>query len=562
MKQKHRSIAVILFILSFLFSGSYTSGLVGGVDTQQTIRLSVFDFTTENDYIYIVGSAINYAGSLPPGSLNLSSGMKDIYVLKMQKDGTPVFQALIGGSNDDEAYGVVVRQGVVYVLGETWSDDFPGAPGNAGESDVIMFALAADGSQILWSRRLGGSDQDAGRALKLQNDSLYLTGITWSQNLVQGAAKGDADGFLARVDLSGDLKWLQVFGGRALDAPFDLAVSGQAVWVTGQTFSNNFGTGTKGGGDIFAARFGLDGNQQFVGLYGGREEDIGFGITLGNDNSLYLSGATQSSGLPGAMGSFSGRIDALLMRISPTGELLASTYLGGSEIDYAYAGEMLPNEHILITGMTGSPQFPLGSDSGANSLGGNDAFLAQLNADGQVVSVWLIGSSADDRATDFIVMEDGVWLMGNFPEGRLPYADFVPAEDLTNLVLPTNPPPLPTATMGFTATPQPTETPIPTLTATMEPGVEIPSVTATQSPLLTESVLDETEEMTQDSNTQQSATELPAGDQKSAATAVPISSPAEENNGVNTFILVLVGLVIALAVIGIFFWNKSKRTLH
>jgi len=561
MKHKQLQILTIL-LLSILFSVTALPAQAEIGDQQQSTRLSVFDITTENDYIYIVGSAINFAGSLPPGSLNLSSWMKDIYVLKMQKDGTPVFQALIGGSNDDEAYGVVVRQGVVYVLGETWSDDFPGAPGNAGESDVIMFALAADGSQILWSRRLGGSDQDAGRALKLQNDSLYLTGITWSQNLLPGAAKGDADGFLARVDLSGDLKWLQVFGGRALDAPFDLAVSGQAVWVTGQTFSNNFGTGTKGGGDIFAARFGLDGSQQFVGLYGGREEDIGFGITLGNDNSLYLSGATQSSGLTGAMGSFSGRIDALLMRISSTGELLATTYLGGSEIDYAYACELLPDGHILITGMTGSPQFPLGFDSAANSLGGNDAFLAQLNTDGQVVSIWLIGSSADDRATDFIVMQDGVWLMGTFPEGRLPYADFVPAEDLTNLVLPTNPPPLPSATMGFTATPQPTETPILTLTATMEPGVEIPSVTATQSTLLTESVTDETEEMTQDSNTQQFSTVLPGGDQKSAATTEPISSPAKENNGVNTFILVLVGLVISIALIGLLIWSKSKRTLH
>lgn len=521
MKQKHWQILIILF-LSILLSVNTLTGQAEVGDQQQSPRLSVFDITIENDYIYVVGSAINYAGSLLSGSLDLSAGMKDIYVLKMQKDGTSVFQALIGGSNDDEAFGVAVRQGVVYVLGETWSDDFPGAPGNAGESDAVVFALAADGSQILWSRRLGGSDQDAGRAMKLQNDSLYLTGITWSQNMMTGAAKGDADGFLARLDLTGDLKWLRVFGGRALDAPFDLAFSGQAVWVNGQTFSNNFGTGAKGGGDIFAARFGLDGNQQFVGLYGGREEEIGFGIASGDDGTLFLLGATQSPGLPGAIGEYSGKFDALMMSISADGTLLNSTYLGGSEIEYAYAAELLADGNLLVAGVTGSPQFPLGFETVVNSFGGNDAFLAHLQADGQVVSTWLKGSTADDRATGLVTLEEGVWVLGKFPEGVLPFADFVLAGDLPNLALPVNPLPTPTATLGLTATPLPTETPIPTATATLAPGVEVPTVTATQSQHITGTVIYETEENVKISATPEVLASKHVEDQKSEATPVPV----------------------------------------
>lgn len=442
---------------------------------QDTVRISAYAIAVEGDDIYIAGDAVNLEGQLPNGSLDLGGGMRDIWLVKLRSDGTPVYTALIGGADNDSAYSLTVRQGVVYILGETWSWDFPGAPGNAGENDALLMALAADGGQILWARRLGGSDQDSGRVLALHQDSLYLTGITWSQDLVAGAAQGNADGFLAQVGLDGSLDWLKIFGGSALDAPYDLAVSDDALWVAGQSLSRDFGGTHQGEGDAFAARFSLAGSEQFARLYGGRGEDIAFAISPAEDGSILMAGGTRTNNLPDAKGEFAGSFDGFLMNISAEGDLQGVSYLGGTGVDYAYDIQLLTSGEILVIGETYSPEFPLGYGAPQGTFGEGDAFIVRMSAAGDEISSWIKGGSANDSARSMAITSQGLWLAGNFniesPENSL----FIPQEELGEIPLPNPQPTSPTATLALTATPQPTETPYPTRTPT-------PLVTETSIP--------------------------------------------------------------------------------
>jgi hypothetical protein len=452
--------------------------------SQPSSRIDAYSLAVEDgEYLYLVGDAINPSDQLPAGSLDLAGGMLDMWVAKLRPDGSPVFQALIGGKADDAAHAVVVRQGVIYILGETWSTDFPGAPGNAGENDAVVLALAADGSQILWARRFGGSDQDAGRAIALLENNLYLTGITWSQDFIPGSAKGDADGFLARLDLSGNLAWNIQFGGLGLDAPFGLAAGPGGIWVTGETFSADLAGTPFGGGDIFALRFDANGARQFAGLYGGAGEDVSYAAGLAPDGNLYLAGDTQSAGLPGANGRFGGGTDGFLMHIKPDGSILSSNYLGGSGLDTGMALTVLPNGDALVAGGTYSPQFPTGYTLSAASKGDQDAFLAQINPAGELVSVSLQGGSGDDAARGVGITANAIALAGRFSVGGLPYLLLVPSADLGDATLPTNAPPLPTATLALTATARPTETPGPTRTATPTP-VNTPTAEISPTPPL------------------------------------------------------------------------------
>jgi|GEM_PF-2348714 len=438
--------------------------LVG--QAQAGAQITAFAVALEGEFLYVAGEATNLAGAMPAGALDLGGGMKDIYLAKLRLDGSLVYSALIGGSDDDSPYGLLVRQGVVYLLGETWSYDFPNAPGNAGESDALLLALAADGSQVLWARRFGGSDQDEGRALALYNDALYLTGITWSGDLLPGAALGDADGFLARVGLDGRLDWLTLFGGSALDAPFDLTVSGEGVWVAGQSLSRNFGGTHHGAGDAFAARFSLAGEQQFARLYGGREEDMAYAITRAGDGVVFLAGGTRSAGLTPAVGTHAGGFDGFLMRIAPDGSLLSTTYLGGTGADYAQQVLPLAGGGALVTGVTFSPRFPLGYDRQETGAGQSNAFIAHLDGEGGLVDAWLAGGTGNDLAYRSALTAGGLWLAGRFSTGPLGYALQVPPEDIPGVPLPEVVQPQPTATLALTATPQPTETPAPSATPT------------------------------------------------------------------------------------------------
>lgn len=483
---------------------------------QDTSRVTVHAVAADDSgNLYVVGSGVNLTGQLPAGSLDLGGGMQDIWVAKLSAYGTPVFQALIGGKADDTAFSVAVRQGVVYILGETWSTDFPGAPGNAGENDAVVLALAADGSQVTWARRLGGRDQDSGRAIRLLGEDLYLTGITWSDDLVSGGWKGNADGFLARMDLSGGLTWLREFGGSQLDAPFGLAVGSGGVWVAGETFSPNLAGAPLGGGDAFALRFNANGEQQFAGLYGGDGEDAAYAAALAPDGSLVLAGDTQSAALPDASGQYGGDTDAFWMRLSASGDLQSSGYLGGSGLDSGMALAVLPDGSALIAGGSRSPVFPLGAAQSASSLGGQDAFLAQVSAQGTVEFVRLLGGSGEDDARGIAVTSSDVALVGSFSAGDSPYLQIVPQADLPAVTLPTAVTPLPTATRAKTATPRPTETP------NLTPRVSELENTPEGEITPTQPVMERT------STGEASGTATPAGASVSANTPLPTALPTD-----------------------------------
>ncbi len=468
MKASLKHLAALIIFLTILsinlpFSVQAEAGVF-----QETNRITAYDIAAEGGYVYIVGDAVNLE-ALAGRSLDLRGGLRDIWLVKLDRDGTPVFTALIGGADNDSAYSIAVRAGVVYILGETWSVDFPGAPGNAGENDAVLLALSADGGQILWARRFGGSDQDSGRALTLHDNALYLTGITWSDDLLPGAANGNADGFLARVRLDGTLDWLEIFGGSGLDAPYDLMISEENIWAAGQSSSRDFGGTHQGEGDAFAARFSLNGEEQFAQLYGGREVDVAFAISSGEDGGVLLAGGTRSATPPTAIGEYGGNYDGFLMSLSPEGELRRTNYFGGTDVDYAYDICNLPGGDVIVVGETFSPTFPLSYDDPQPTNGGGDAFILKLDSDGELVAEFVRGSSAADHARAGVITSRGLWLAGNFTVGVLPYALLIPPSELGDITLPTTEPIQPTATTGPTATPQPTETPLPTITPTLQP---------------------------------------------------------------------------------------------
>ena len=589
---KNNLILGIILISLVLFSTSIAAKTESGT-LQETGRISAYAVEVEGDYIYILGDAVSNADDLPDGSVNLGGGMKDIWLAKLHTDGTPVFTVLIGGSDDDSAYSLTVSEGVAYILGETWSTDFPGAPGSAGENDAVLLALAPDGAQILWARRFGGSDQDSGRGITLQDGSLYITGITWSQDMVLGNAKGGADGFLARVQLDGRVDWLKIFGGNALDAPYDLTFSEEDVWVVGQSLSRDFGGTHQGEGDAFAARFSPTGEFEFAKLLGGREADIAFAVSS-DEGGVLLAGGTRSGTLPDPIGEFGGDYDGFFMRIDAGGEMQAVSYLGGTGIDYAHDIERLANGDVLVVGETYSPTFPLGYNTAQEAFGGGDAFIVHINPEGDVVSSWLKGGWEEDSARSMALTAQGLWLAGNFSLGELSYGLFVASSELNGIPFPNPDPVIPTATLRSTATPQPTETPRPTFTPTEPPltatAVAIRTNTAAAESTATAGALETTPTHKSDvenldatpeySHTPEFTVTLRAPDAVNTDEAAQVDGPEpgaetgemslegevvvpqleeEKTFPIITGITVISGLLLAAVLAGVYYWLRHKK---
>jgi hypothetical protein len=184
--------------------------------------------------------------------------------------------------------------------------------------------------------------------------------------------------------------------------------------VTGYTESTDFPTANAlqptnhGGANAFVTRLRADGSALVYSTYlGGSGGDGGTGIAVDpTTGDVLVPGTTTSTNFPTANAlqpTNHGSANAFVARLTPDGSALVySTYLGGSGRDESLGIAVDPTTgDALVTGNTGSPNFPTANPLQANYGGGStDAFVARLNADGSalVYSTYLGGSDYDGGA--------------------------------------------------------------------------------------------------------------------------------------------------------------------
>jgi hypothetical protein len=146
------------------------------------------------------------------GSLN---GYSDAFVTKLNPAGTSlVYSSYLGGSSDEYGNGIVVDgAGSAYVIGWTWSPDFPLANPFAsmlnGYSDAFVTKLNSAATSLVYSTYLGGNGGDDGDGIAVdESGNAYVTGWTYSsdfptQNHYDSGFNGVYDAFVTKLSPSG-----------------------------------------------------------------------------------------------------------------------------------------------------------------------------------------------------------------------------------------------------------------------------------------------------------------------------------------------------------------------
>jgi hypothetical protein len=161
----------------------YYTTYIGGSDQDNGTRIAI----DQQGYIYITG--YTFSTDFPSGAV-LGSDIST-FVTKLTPDGTSVvFSLYLGGTGVDRGRDIAIGDdGNIYIIGETTSLDFPvlaSAPQsqNNGGTDVFLSVLSPGGNHLHYSTYYGGSGYDAGHGIALgNNDAVYLTGVTWSNDL-------------------------------------------------------------------------------------------------------------------------------------------------------------------------------------------------------------------------------------------------------------------------------------------------------------------------------------------------------------------------------------------
>lgn len=351
----------------------------------------------------------------------------DAFVTKMNAAGTAViYSTYLGGNGDDNGLAIAVDQaGQAYVTGFTDSTNFPTTantfkPAITGTAyDGFVTKLSADGASLVYSTYFGGGQNDGGYSIAVDSSgSAVVGGETSSPDFplvtpFQGSYGGGAsDAFIARFNPAGNaLTYSTYLGGGGDDLGLGVAVDASGMFLAGGTTSTNFPLfnalqGAQGGGgffDGFAVKLDPAGaNLVFSTYLGGNDYDFISGLDLDPSGNMYVVGTTASGNFP-VVNPFQNAIsgpqdDAFVAKISGSGALVYSTYIGGSGTDAGTGIAVDASGSAFITGTTFSTDFPTGNHVQGTNGGQSDAFAAKIAPAGSslIYSTYLGGSSFDD----------------------------------------------------------------------------------------------------------------------------------------------------------------------
>jgi uncharacterized protein (TIGR03437 family) len=312
----------------------------------------------------------------------------DAFVAKFNAAGNGlIYSTYLGGGRFEMAAGIAVdAAGQALVTGSTSSNNFPthnalqsGFAGGTCEIPDICFdafvtKLSADGKSLVFSTFLGGKSNDEpwdigmGVATDAAGNS-YVTGTTFSRDFpLKNALRvqlGLLDAFVTKFDPAGAVVYSTYLGGDDAENLFNIQYT--IFSFIGQKYSSNL-------------------------------------IAADTKGNVYVIGSTESADFPTldptqpqlGGGNCDGPIcsDAFITKLSPTGTLLSSTFLGGNQQEIGLGIAVDAAGNIYATGQTASPNFPLANPKQAAIKGAGDLFIIKIGEESAIASVTSVSAAS------------------------------------------------------------------------------------------------------------------------------------------------------------------------
>lgn len=192
------------------------------------------------------------------------------------------------------------------------------------------------------------------------------------------------------------------FGGEGDDLLVDFTTTPDGGYIAVGSTTSQEGDASMANGlsDLWIVKFNSQGEKMWHRLYGGYSYDFGYAIVRTPENNYLILGLTDSNN--GDVGAHKGAMDAWLLSIDNSGNLLWEKTIGGSNDDELLSLKPAGNGQYLMAGFTFS------SDYDVSSLHGNaDAWLVKVDAQGTIVWEKTFGGTDFDFARDASPVSDG-----------------------------------------------------------------------------------------------------------------------------------------------------------
>lgn len=285
-----------------------------------------------NDGGFIV---IGYTNSTN-GDVISNHGGDDIWVIKLSNVGVIEWQKCLGGSSGDYAGTILQTTDGAYILNGYTLSNNGDITNNHGAFDIWIVKLNSNGT-INWQKTFGGSSSETSLNLQQTIDGGYIFSADTNSN--DGDVTGNhglSDNWIVKLDIVGNIEWQKTFGGTndEYGSNVQQVADGSYITITSSGSTNGDITATNHGGkDIWVAKLTNTGVIEWQKCIGGSFDDFAQTVKQTSDQGFIIGGYALSNN--GDLSINYGNYDAVLFKLNSNGNIEWHKSLGGSGGDYA-----------------------------------------------------------------------------------------------------------------------------------------------------------------------------------------------------------------------------------
>lgn len=367
----------ILFIILLVFT--YHNGFSQPIMFKKAIGNSGYD-------VGMSAMQTKDLGYIAFGSTtSFGSGTSDMYLVKTDSLGVPVWHRMYGGINIDK--GTCVR--------ETSDKGFilAGYSNSYGAGGYDMYLVKTDSFGVIqWTHTYGGSDWDFANCVEQTNDGGYIIcGTTYSYG------NGDEDYYLVKTNSLGDTLWTKTYGGANEDVAKSVIPTSDGGYIlTGYTKSMG-----DINGDFYTVKTNAAGDTLWTNKFGGPLLDYGNDVIQTLKGGYAVGGETKNWG--------SGNSDGILIYIHPSGNTDPNTFVvGDKENETIQSITERPDGKIAMAGETFTWGIPNGK---------GDIWAMIINDDWSFYKSTTFGSIGREVVNSIEVTEDNGFIICGSTDG-------------------------------------------------------------------------------------------------------------------------------------------------
>jgi hypothetical protein len=334
------------------------------------------------------GSFILGGNSASPASGDKSQGLQgndDYWIVKLDLNGNKIWDRSFGGIGQDRLLNLQQTADGGFILGGSSDSGISGdkSQSSIGGRDYWVIKLDANGSKV-WDKTYGGNDNDEFSSLQQTSDGGFILGGT-SISGVSGSktqpAQGYGDYWIIKLDPSGNKLWDKTFGGNGGDNFSSVSQTTDGGYILGGSSQSGISIDksqpTKGSYDFWIIKLDAAGNKQWDKTIGGNSADI-FSSIQQTSNGGYILGGLSYSAISGdKTGPALGSSDYWVVSTDASGNKLWDKAFGGSQSDNIYSLQQTSDDGFILGGYTESG---ISADKSQPSQGSLDYWIIKLGA--------------------------------------------------------------------------------------------------------------------------------------------------------------------------------------